>query len=264
MSTVVLRWALSRQRRSLLTWAVVLAVVCTVYAGFYPLMGDTLDLESLIASLPEEFNVALGYDRIGTASGYLESTVYGLLGVALMLVFGLGLAARTLAGEEESGESELETSAPVSRRSVLLQRHLALVIQITVLGAVVAATVTTIVVAGDIDVSIANVLVVSATLALFVIAMASIAFAVGAATGRRALALGAGAGVAVASFVAEAVLPLLDVPDWALRISPFSWYLGAEPLTAGADVPGLVGLASIVAIALAVAVVTYDRRDLGV
>jgi ABC-2 type transport system permease protein len=264
MSTVVLRWALSRQRRSLAVWSVVLALVCTVYAGFYPLMGDTLDLESLIASLPEEFNVALGYDRIGTAAGYLESTVYGLLGAILMLVFGLGLAARTLAGEEESGESELETSAPVTRRSVLVQRHLALVIQVVVLGAVVAATVTTIVVVGDIDVSIANVLVVSASLALLVVAMASVAFAVGAATGRRALALGVGAGVAVASFVADAVLPLLDVPAWALRVSPFSWYLGAEPLTAGADVPGMLGLAAIVVVAVTTAVVTYERRDLGV
>lgn len=263
MSTVVLRWALTRQRRSLVTWGVSLAIVAGVYAGFYPMM-DSLDLESLVSSLPEEFNVAMRYDRIGTAAGYLESTVFGLLGMALMLVFGLGAAARTIAGEEESGESELETTAPVSRRSVLLQRHLALTLQVVVLGVIIATTVTTIVVIGDIDVSIANVLIVSAALVLYVLAMSSITFAVGAATGRRALALAAGAAVAVGAFVVDAVLPLLDVPAWTLRVSPFAWYLGAEPLATGADVAGMLGLAAIVAVAVVTAVVTYDRRDLGV
>ncbi|MFP4636682.1 MAG: ABC transporter permease subunit, partial [Nitriliruptoraceae bacterium] len=137
----VLPWLLRQQRRALIGWTIAVAAICAIYVSFYPAMGDAGELEALIEGMPEGVVAALGYDAIGSAPGYLESTIFALLGPILLLVFALSTAARVIAGDEEAGSLELEFSAPISRRSVLLQRYAALVVGLAWL-CVVVATVT--------------------------------------------------------------------------------------------------------------------------
>lgn len=260
----ILRWVLRRHRRALLGWSIAMAVVAAIYGSFYPLMGDTAEMEALVASLPEALVAAMGYDAIGTAAGYLTSTVYGLLGPILLLVYGLGFAARVLAGEEESGELELESAAAVSRRRLLLERYLAVVVGIACLAAVTGAATWLLVVLLDMDVAGGPLAGATVGLALLGLALASVTFAVGAATGRRSPALVAGAAVGVAAFMSNALAPMLDNGAWLERLSPFWWYLGEEPLLQGLQPWGALGLLALTLVALAVAVLAYDRRDLHV
>jgi ABC-2 type transport system permease protein len=260
----VLRWVLRQQRRALLGWAVAMAAVSAIYVSFYPLMGDSGELEALIEGLPEGLVVAMGYDAIGTAAGYLESTVYGLLAPILLLVLAVALGARLVAGEEEAGQLELEAAAPIGRVRALLERYGALVLSVVLLAAVTGLTSAVLVLVLDMDVALTGVAAASIGLALLVIALGTVAFAVGAATGRRAWALGVGAGLAVASFMANALGPMLENGDWLERASPFWWYLGSDPLVEGLPLSGSLALLALTAVALVAAVVRYDRRDLGV
>jgi ABC-2 type transport system permease protein len=244
-------------------WTVAVAAVSAIYASFYTVM-DTGELESLVEGMPEGLVTALGYDAIGSPAGYLESTVFGLLAPLLLLVFGLGLGARIVAGLEEDGTLELELTHPVSRRRVILERYLALVIQVIVLSAATWLVVAAAVLAIDMDVSQGDLAATGLGLLLLTLALSSVAFAVGAVTGRRVIALGAGAAVAVAAYLADALAPMLDDGRWLEAISPFSWYLGSEPLVNGIDPLGFGALLVLSVLALAVAVVTFDRRDLGV
>jgi ABC-2 type transport system permease protein len=259
----VLAWVLRGQRRSLLLWSIAVATVSGIYASFYDVI-EPGDMDALIDSMPEGLVAALGYDQLGSAAGFLESTVYSLLGPILLLVFGINLAARTLAGGEEDGSLELELTSAVGRRQVLLERYAALLVQIGVLVAVVTAVVIGLVVAIGMDVAVSGLLAGGLGLFLLVAALSSVAFAAGAVTGRRAVALGAGAGVAVVAYIANALAPLLDDGRWLEAISPFAWFLGGEPLVEGIDVVGFGGLATLAAVCLAAAVITFDRRDLGV
>lgn len=260
----VARWVLREQRRSLVLWAIALAAIAALYLSFYPAMGANEDMESLIAGLPEALQVGMGWDRIASAAGYLESTVYALLAPALLLVFAIATGARLLAGEEEAGTLELEGTAPVSRRSLLLQRYGVLALDLALLCLALAAATVAMVAVLDMDVTARNVLAATLGLWLFVLAMGSLTFAVGAATGRRALALGVGAGVAVASYMANAIGPMADGLGWLEDVSPFGWYLRGDPLTQGIDPVGFGGLLVLVLVTLGVALATYDRRDLGV
>jgi ABC-2 type transport system permease protein len=259
----VSRWVLREQRRSLVLWAIALAAIAAMYLSFYPAMANE-DMEQLIAGLPEALQVGMGWDRIATAAGYLESTVYALLGPALLLVFAVATGARLLAGEEEAGTLELEGTAPVSRRSLLLQRYGVLALDLALLCLALALATIVMVAALDMDVTAANVLAASLGLWLFVLAIGSVTFAVGAATGRRALALGVGAAVAVVSYMANALGPMVDGLGWLEDVSPFGWYLRGDPLAQGIDPVGFGALLVLVVIALGVALVTFDRRDLGV
>jgi len=260
----VLRWVLRLQRRALLGWGSALAGVSALYVSFWPAMGDTAEMQALVDSMPEALVTAMGYDAIGSPAGYLESTVYGLLAPILMLVFALGLGARLIAGEEEAGELELEAASTVGRTRLLLERYLALVLGVVWLAALVGAVSLGLARALGMEIGTAPLLGATVGLLLLVLALGSVAFAVGAATGRRALALAVGAGVAVLAYVANALAPLLDDGAWLERLSPFHWYLGNDPLNEGLGLPGAAALAALALISLVVAVVAYDRRDLGV
>jgi len=260
---IMLSWSLRQNRRAVTLWAIAIAAVSAMYASFYTVM-DGPEMEALIQGMPEGLVAALGYDRIGSPEGYLESTVYALLGPILMMVFGITHAARVLAGVEEDGSLELELSSGISRRRVALERYTALVIQLAVLAAATSGAVLVIVAVIDMEVSIGGLVAGGLGMFLFALAVASVTFAVGAATGRRVLGLSAGAGLGVLAFMADAFAGMLDDGRWLEAVSPFSWYLSGDPLVEGIDVVGFGGLVALTLVALAVALVTFDRRDLGV
>jgi ABC-2 type transport system permease protein len=260
----VLRWVVRLQRRALLGWGLALAAVTAMYVSFWPAMGDTAEMQALVDSMPEALVTAMGYDAIGSPAGYLESTVYALLAPILMLVFALGLAARLIAGEEEAGELELEATSTVGRTRLLLERYLALALGVVWLAVLVGAVSLGLARALGMEIGTGPLLGATVGLLLLVLALGSVTFAVGAATGRRALALAVGAAVAVLAYVANALAPLLDDGAWLERLSPFYWYLGNDPLNEGLWVSGAAALVLLALASLVAAVATYGRRDLGV
>lgn len=264
VSLPVLRWVLRVQRRALIGWGVALGLVTALYVSFWPAMGETQEMQALIDSMPEALVTAMGYDAISSPAGYLESTVYALLAPILMLVFALAFGARLIAGDEEGGAMELEATGPVGRRRLLLERYMALVLGVVWLGTLTGVVALTLARALGMDIGTGPLIGATVGLILLVLALGSVAFAVGAATGRRALALTVGAAIAVFGYMADALAPLLDDGAWLERLSPFFWYLGNDPLNEGFGVAGALALAALTLVSLGVAVLAYDRRDLGV
>lgn len=247
-------------RRGLVLWGLALAAVTAIYVGFYPSMG-TADMQRAIDSMPDALVTALGYDQLSTPAGYVSSTVYALLAPILLLVFAIGTGARLIAGQEEDGTLELSFTAPVARWRLLAERMLALWTTVLLLVAVVVATTLLLVRAMDIDLPDENVLAGGLGLFLLVLAFGTLALSIGAATGRRGLALGVTAALAVAAFVLDAIAPLVGA-EWMAAVSPFSWFLGGEPLREGIDVAGFSRLALFAVAAALLGPPTFGRRDL--
>lgn len=257
----VLRGVLANQRRTLVLWGIAVAAVCTIYTAFYPAMGGGEEMEALIAAMPDALAEAMGYDQMGTAPGYLTSTVYGLLAPVLLLVFAIGTGARLLAGQEEDGTLELELASPTPRRQVYVERLAGLWLDIVILVTVVTVTTMGLVVALSMDVGADRMLAGSAGLLLLVLGFGTLSFAAGAATGRRSVALGTAAGLAVLAYMFNAIGPTVD-QQWMASVSPFGWYLGGRPLFDGFDVAGLLQLAAMSAIAGVVGLLRFTQRDL--
>jgi len=260
---VEIRWQLARRRRSLLGWAIALAAVAGIYVPFYPAMGGT-ELQAIVDTLPPELITAMGYDRIGTPEGYLTSTVFGLLGPALMLVFGIGLGAHTIAGEEEAGGLELAASAPVRRDVLLAGRVIAMHTQVAILALVTFGVTALLSGVFEMGVALSGIAAASVGLNLIAIAFATITLAAGAASGRRAVAVAVGAATAVAAFVANALSGIVERGDLLERVSPFSWYLAGDPVAEGFDLVGFVQLGVVTFVAWGIAHTVFRRRDLGV
>jgi ABC-2 type transport system permease protein len=261
-SSSVLLGVLRDQRRSLVGWAIALAAVSFVYVGFYPLIGEEQMLD-MAEMLPEDLAVALGYDQLGDAPGYITASVYGLLAPALLLVFAIGAGARFVAGQEEDGTLELELTHPVSRRSIYLERLLGLWAAAALLVAATAVVTALLVLVLDMEVTMTGLLAGSVGLLLLTLVFGTIAFAAGAATGRKVVGLAAGAGLAVAAYIADAIGPLVG-GDLVTAVSPWSWYLANDPLREGFDPAGFGLLAALALVAALAGLVRMQRRDLGV
>ena len=257
------RWQVRRTRRGLVGWAFALSAISAVYVLFYPAIGAD-QLQSMVDVLPPELAQAMGYDRLGSAAGYVTSTVYALLGAALLLVFAVGAGARAVAGEEEAGLLELDAAGPVTRTTLLDGRVVALIARVTALVTVLLVVTAGLVATAGLDISVVGLVAGSVQLALLVIAMGMVALAVGATTGRRTAGVAAGAGLAVAAYVADAIAGVVAEVAWLADVSPFSWFVGGDPLVRGLDVGGSARLATLGAAAWLVGRWRIGRRDLGV
>ena len=256
----VVRWVLAQQRRSLVAWGIAVIAVSGLYIGFWPSMRS-MDIGAMTDNLPPAMVDALGYDQIGTAAGYLSSTVYGLLAPALLLVFATGKGGSLVAGDEEAGVLELESTAPISRRSVYAGRLGALWAMVGVLTSVVGFVTVALLTPLDMDVAVVDVVATCIGLAAFAGMIGTVALATGGATGRRSIAIGVGAFAAVGSFMLDAIGAGTGT-SWMTTVSPFSWYLGDDPLQNGLDGSGLLALLVVAVIAAVVGLVQYERRDL--
>lgn len=256
----VTRSVVNTSRRSLLGWTIALVAITTMYVSLYPSIGG-LEMQEMIDSLPEALVEALGYESIMTAAGYINSTVYALLGPILLGVFAIGTGARLVGGSEEEGILELEFTAPIARAQVYVQRWLSLAINVTLLVTVVALTTFALVVGLNLDVALGNLLAGTVGLWLLILGWGTIAFAVGAITGRRSIGIGVAAAVAVLSFVLDALGPMVDL-GWMQSVSTFSWYVADQPLSNGWDWSG-IGLLALVPVAFGLlGMRVFERRDL--
>ena len=256
----ITRGVLQDQRRSLAVWAVAIAAISAMYSAFFPTI-DAGDWETMLDSMPPELTTAMGFDDIATASGYVTSTVYALLGIVLLLVYGISQGAKLVAGEEEAGTLELELTAPVTRTGTYVERLVALWLGLLTLVAAVSVTMIVLSVAIPLDLSGTNILATGALMWLAGGLFATLALAVGATTGRRSIGLGVGAGAAVLMYAFNALGPLTGW-SWMTTVSPFDWYLGADPLATGMDAARAALLLGCSALFAAAGYVGIGRRDL--
>lgn len=248
-------------RRSIAIWAVAVAAVSAMYTSFYPTINSG-DWTSMLDSMPSGLMTAMGFGSLATAAGYVTSTVYSLIGLALLLVHGISRGSRLIAGDEEDGVLELELTAPVTRTSTYAERLAALWLDLLAVVAAVTVTIVVLTLALALDISLAAVLVAGVLLWVTTGLFSTLAFAVGAATGRRGTALAVASGIAVAGYVLRAIGNLTG-SSWMTSVSPFHWYLGSDPLGTGSISGGGLALLLGVTVVCAVAgVVGLRGRDL--
>jgi ABC-2 type transport system permease protein len=251
-------------RRSLLGWTLAIVFVGAGYASFWPTI-QTPEMTEALSNYPKGLLEAFNYSDLTTAAGYLGSAVYGLLVPLLVAVFAIAAGTRAVAGDEEAGTLDLPLAHPVSRQRLGLQRYAAIAVGVVVICALLGLAL--IALSGPADfsgVGAGDLAAMSLHLVLFGLLFAALAYAVGAATGRRALALGVSAGVAVLGYLANSVIPQVDGLAWVRDLSPFGWLLAGKPLVNGVQWGDVGLLAGVTAVLVAAGTWLFTRRDVAV
>ncbi|KAG1648699.1 hypothetical protein GQR58_029634 [Nymphon striatum] len=190
-------------RRSITVWALAISAVGGLYAALWPTVNDPA-FQQALESYPEGLLEAMNYDDVATPAGYLTSSVYGLIGALLLLIYATSAGARTVAGDEQAGTLELVLGHPISRTKLALLRYGALVVSVMFMCAFFLLVMLALRSPAQLtEISMGGFVAMHVHLALFTIFFGAVAYAVGAATGRRGWALGAGATVGVVAVLGE-------------------------------------------------------------
>ncbi len=251
------------QRRALVWWAIGIVLVVLMYAAVYPsVQQNASQFTAYMENLPKAIRDMLGGVDIASPEGYIQSELFTFIGPILLLVFAIGAGARAIAGEEETGTLDLLLSTPVRRRRVVLDKFLAMTLGTLLLSG--SAWIAAAVAGPPFDLTVPFDRLTAACLNLFLLALAfgTIALAVGAATGAKGLAIGAASGAGLLTFLLKTFAASLSWLRPYRILSPFHYYLGHDPLRTGFHPTDPIVLAGVVLVALAIALVAFERRDL--
>jgi ABC-2 type transport system permease protein len=234
-----------------------------MYAAFYPSIRNP-EMAAALENYPQAMIQAFGLQDMVSPEGYLQSTVFGIIGPILIILFAVGVGARAIAGDEEAGTLDLLLAYPVTRTQVLLHRFVAMVVALLIIGAAVLVVLLGIAGQAELDIPVARLAAMIIHLVLLGVCFGSLALAMGAITGRRGLVLAVTGVVAIVAYFANTLAPQVESIAWLQKLSPFYYYSGGQPLRNGLQLSDAGILLVIVAILIGVGMVAFNRRDVAV
>jgi ABC-2 type transport system permease protein len=217
---------------------------------------------SFYTGLPQAYRALLNippHADVGSLSIRVLVATYGTLTLGALAI---SMGGAAIAGEERSGTIGLLLANPKSRVHVLLSKAAAMIV-LTALGAAgIYASV--LLSARVLSVSIEGMHPAALMLHLFASALfyGFLAMAIGTATGNRGAAAGTSATIMVLGYLAVGLLPLFRWGKNLVKIFPWYYFSGSDPLLHGVQwwhIALLVGVSVALAVVAAVGV---NRRDL--
>lgn len=253
--------SLRDRRHGLLGWSLGIALLVLTESLIWPSFRDAPDIGRLLESYPDYLKRLFDVSAMTSGLGFINAELYTLLLPALFLVHAIGHGARLVAGEEEGGTLDVLLVSPLSTRRILLEKALALVSSVLVLG--LALYVATLACSWAVGLGIGPGATFEGCLSMVLLGteFGLLALGVGAATGRRSLAVAVPAAAAVAAYVLYVAGLLVEGVDPWQHLSPMEQALASGPLGGGLPLDFVwLALGSVVVLLLTLP--TLDRRDI--
>ena len=257
------------RRRAFLWWTVAMLATVLMIASSYGAIEGQQSLDESFEDIPESIQVLMGIDAeltLTSPAGYLNSQWFANLLPVLLSIYGIGLGARVLAGEEGDGRLELVVAHPVSRSRVLAERGLAVLGLVVALFALPSASLVALAPVFDLDaISVGAITAASVSALLLALLHTSVTFGVGAFTGRRGVAIAVGAALTAGGFLLQSLANVSDTLRPVRWLTPWHWFFDARPIVDGWDSMMLPAIAMIAlsAIAVAAGAARFTVRDIG-
>lgn len=260
---VLLRKTLRDHLRGIVGWLVGVVILIVVQLWVYPTVrAATSKVMDFAEAFPEALRKVFRMDEYGTPIGYLSTELFSATLPLIFIAVGITWGARVATDEVEAGTADIVLSLPISRREYFVTRVAAMILVLTLLGAVLTAALA--IGTPIVDMHIATMRLGAAALSVTLagLVFGSVGLTIGAATGRRSMALGVSLAIAIAAFVVYSLAPLVELMNDLNRFNPMQWTTGARSLQRGVDV-GYVFLSLLTASFFSVAgALLFDRRDI--
>ena len=242
-------------------WAIGFALMIVGTVAFWPAFRESTAMGEALQGLPPSLIEAFGLQNFASPGGYLRAGLYELLIPLMFATLGVLFANGATAAEEDAGRLEIFLAQPVTRRSILVGRTLAVLGWIVVLTAVVVAAQLLSDAAFGLQIDTVLVLSMIALCALLGAFHAGLAFAIAGLTGRPGLVQSVGLTVALVGYLIAALFPLSEaLKPWRV-ISPWEWALGGDPLLNASEPWRFAVLAGPAVVLAVVGILAFDRRD---
>jgi ABC-2 type transport system permease protein len=265
LRNIVLK-TLRDRRRSLLFWSIGFIALGVILISFFPVIRDVPFISEYLEAFPEEFLALFAGEVTDYTSpeGYLNGEVFFLMYPLLLLVFAIGFGSGAIAGEEERGTLDLLLANPLQRWRLVLEKFIAMLICTLLLAFTFWATLAIGGAAIDMGLNLVRLAAICFSGFLLATAFGSVALAMGCARGKSGISLGVGGALAVYGYMLNALAPLIEWLEPFQILSPFYFYIDANPLTNGLNAVHAAILIGLTAIFLVIALISFERRDLAV
>ncbi len=254
------------RRRGLLCWGIGLSLLAILMAAFFPTIRDMPSLGDFMELFPPELMALFGgnFEDYNTPEGFLNGELFGFLYPLMLLIFSVGFGAGAIAGEEQEGTLDLLLSHPLRRWQLVIEKFAALVVSLLGIAAFFWLALLAAGAVIDMGLNPLRLAAVGFSGVLLAVMFGALALAVGCARGKKTLALGVAGALGFVSYIINGLAPLVDWLEPFRKFSPFYHYNVADPLTNGLDYGHAAILLGLAIIFLAMAIVTFRKRDLSV
>ncbi len=251
------------RRRSMPWWILGLGFLLIVTILSYPTFKDTRGLEDLFKDMEPMlamFGVESAADLFSPV-GLINARMYESIGILVIGAFAISMGTAALAGEEDKGTMEMLLMQPISRRSIVLQKHAAMIVLLIVMNSFLVV----VLFAGnpvlDRLLSVQGILAANVGATLVGFFFGSLALAIGGVTGKRGMTTGMSAGYLAAAFFFNGIANIVDGLKWTQKLTPFHWFTRTDPLANGFPMGDFTVLLIAGVVLLAIGLWGFERRD---
>lgn len=247
---------------SFLIWTVSIGFLLATCIFLFPEMKGQMDGINDMFSSMGSFTEAFGMDRLnfGTLIGFYAvecGNILGLGGAFYATLCAVGILSK----EEKDQTAEFLLTHPVSRKRIITEKLLAVLIQITAMNIILyALAIGSIAVVGE-AIPWKEITLLHLAYYLLQLELAGICFGISAFL--RKGSIGIGLGIAVMMYFLNLIANIADVADFLKYITPFGYCEGSDIVSSGSLDSTLVAIGILLGIiGIIVAYLKYTRKDI--
>lgn len=244
----------------LITAAVMFLVQGVMMGPMYASIPD--ETLATFDQFPEQLLALFGGGDMSTPEGWYSLETFGLMAPGAVILVTVVMGAGALAGEESRRTMGLLLACPISRSRIVLEKMVPMVLFAFLVGFATFAGVSIGSLVADLGMSIGNIAATATLQSLIGFVFGSLALALSAATGRVSIAIYGSIGAALFFHLFNSLGALNAALADLSWLTPFSYYLGNDPLNNGMDWTGAAVLAALSVILIGLSFVLFEQRDI--
>lgn len=253
---------LRQGKTSFLIWTISIGFLLVICIFLFPEMKGQIDSVNDVFASMGSFTEAFGMDRLnfGTFIGFYAVECGNILGLGGAFYAAL-CAVGILSKEEKDKTAEFLLTHPVSRKRVITEKLIAVLLQITVMNVIIyALSIGSISAVGEV-IPWKEISLLHLAYYLLQIELAGICF--GISSFLRKGSAGVGLGIAAMMYFLNLIANITDVAEFLKYITPFGYCEGADIVSNGrldgvmAVIGAAIGIGGII-----IAYLKYTKKDI--
>ena len=253
---------LKQGKTSFLIWTISIGFLMAICIFLFPEMKGQMESVNDVFASMGSFTEAFGMDRLkfGTLTGFYAVECGNILGLGGAFYAAL-CAATVLSKEEKDKTAEFLLTHPVSRKRIITEKLMAVLIQITAMNLIIyALSIGSIFAIGE-EIPWKEISLMHLAYYILQLELAGICFGVSAFL--RKGSIGVGLGIATIMYFLNLVANIADVAHFLKYITPFGYCEGADIVSNGSLDGTLVAIGAVIGIAgIIIAFVKYTKKDI--
>lgn len=258
----LIKHELKQGKISFLIWTAAIGFLLAVCIFLFPEMKGQMDSVSDVFASMGSFTEAFGMDRLnfGTLTGFYAVECGNVLGLGGAFYAAL-CAAGILSKEEKDKTAEFLLTHPVSRKRIVTEKLIAVLLQITAMNLLIYAIAVGSIAAVGEEIPWKEISLMHLAYYLLQVELAGICFGISAFL--RKGSAGVGLGIAAMMYFLNLIANIADVAEFLKYITPFGYCEGADIVSNGRLDGTMVTIGVVIGIAgIIIAYLKYTKKDI--